>query len=96
MNDVWRFDPNGISEPLGVLSGPPNVSRNSTAESSNAGPALDFILTGQKTDAAGQLVLSGTLPAIPSGTLVVSQAWILDPAGPKGLAATNGLVVKAF
>ncbi|HZL99034.1 MAG TPA: VCBS repeat-containing protein [Planctomycetota bacterium] len=53
-------------------------------------PAL--VLAGLPTDATGSWTLGGTWPAgIPSGTEVFLQAWIPDPAGPAGFAASNGL-----
>jgi hypothetical protein len=48
---------------------------------------------GITTSAGGTAVLVGTLPNTPaiSGLQVNLQHWMLDPAGPKGKSATNGL-----
>ncbi len=55
-------------------------------------PTLDVLIMGLPIDAQGQLVLSGTWPAgVPAYTLVVTQLWISDPAGPFGWAASNGV-----
>jgi hypothetical protein len=52
-------------------------------------PTLAVVLT---TNAAGELTLGATWPAnIPAGTSVWLQAWIVDPAGVYGWAATNAL-----
>ena len=57
-------------------------------------PAPDLLLAGLLTGPTGALILSGTWPAgIPSGFEASFQHWITDPAGPQGLAASNGLVV---
>jgi len=43
---------------------------------------------------AGPLVLPANAPAgVPHGTSFYLQAWVSDPAGPKGFAASNGLKV---
>lgn len=57
-------------------------------------PAPDLLLAGLLTGPTGALILSGTWPAgIPSGFEASFQHWVTDPAGPQGLAASNGLVV---
>lgn len=44
------------------------------------------------TSAAGAVVLAGTIPpAAPGGVALVLQLWCVDPTGPAGLTATNGL-----
>ncbi len=48
------------------------------------------------TDGAGGLVVGGSWPAgIPSGFALHFQHWIVDPAGPFGLAASNALRATA-
>ena len=52
-------------------------------------PMLAIVLA---TNAAGELTLSATWPgSIPSGATFWVQAWIMDPAGVYGWAATNAL-----
>lgn len=44
------------------------------------------------TDAAGKLHLATSFDAgVPSGLLIVVQAWFADPGGPAGVTGTNGL-----
>jgi hypothetical protein len=48
------------------------------------------------TSAQGETQLAATMPAgIPAGSQLVLQAWIADPAGPAGFAATNGAWASA-
>jgi len=55
-------------------------------------PSPDLLITGLSTDAGGGLLLPALWPVgVPSGVTTWYQAWIVDPAGPKGLAATNGV-----
>jgi len=55
-------------------------------------PQPDLVVTGLVTDAGGALALGSTWPAgVPAGATFWSQAWIADPAGPQGFAASNGL-----
>jgi hypothetical protein len=57
-------------------------------------PAPDVVLPLPTTDATGGFALSGTWPSgVPAGAQLVLQTWIVDGAGPKGLAASNGLLV---
>jgi hypothetical protein len=56
-------------------------------------PMPDAYLLGLTVDAAGEHALIETWPAVPTGTQVVLQHWITDPAGPKGFAASNGLAI---
>ena len=45
------------------------------------------------TDATGGVSLTGSWPAgVPSGTQIGFQGWITDAGGPKGFAASNGLL----
>ncbi len=45
------------------------------------------------TSPAGRIILTGTWPVgVPSGTTLVTQYWIDDPAGPAGWAATNAVM----
>jgi hypothetical protein len=58
-------------------------------------PAPDLLLGLFTTDGAGSLVLPSLWPGgLPSGALLYFQEWIIDPAGPVGLAASNGLQAK--
>ncbi len=55
-------------------------------------PAADILLTGLPTNAGGALSLPTTWPVgLPSGLALYFQEWIVDPVGPKGVAASNGL-----
>jgi len=57
-------------------------------------PSPDVLVTGLPTDAAGGWELASTWPAgVPGGTVLAAQAWIVDAAGPKGLAASNGVLL---
>jgi hypothetical protein len=59
-------------------------------------PAATVLLGPLATDAQGRVVLSGTWPAgVPSGTELWLQDWIVDPSGPAGFAASNGLEATA-
>jgi len=59
-------------------------------------PTPDIVIAGLFVDALGELELTGTMPAgVPSGTDLFVQAWIFDPAGPRGFAASNGLQATA-
>jgi len=56
-------------------------------------PSPDLVLPVLSTGADGTSVLGANWPAgIPSGTHFYFQAWVFDPAGPLGFAASNGLV----
>ena len=56
-------------------------------------PALDLVLFGLPTGAAGGFALSSTWPAVlPSGFQIYLQSWIADPTGPAGLTASNALL----
>jgi hypothetical protein len=39
----------------------------------------------------GEVELTGSWPAIPSGTELVFQFWFADAAGPAGFAASSGM-----
>jgi hydroxyacylglutathione hydrolase len=55
-------------------------------------PALDVLVNGT-TSGAGAIALSATWPpALPGGTGIWFQWWIVDGAGPAGLAASNALL----
>jgi hypothetical protein len=44
------------------------------------------------TDGAGDASLAATIPSgTPSGTTIVFQAWLADPAAVHGMSATNGI-----
>jgi len=54
-------------------------------------PQVDDFFT-LPTDSSGSLAINGTVPAgAPSGADLYFQYWIIDPAGPFGKAASNGL-----
>jgi hypothetical protein len=56
-------------------------------------PVPDAVLAPLLLDGAGALTLPAFVwPAVlPSGTAFYAQAWVPDPGGPAGFAATNGL-----
>jgi hypothetical protein len=59
-------------------------------------PRPDLLLTGLTTDAAGTWSVSAPWPpGVPAGFTTWLQMWILDPAGPAGFSASNGLAAKA-
>lgn len=47
------------------------------------------------TDAGGDALLPFAWPAEGAGLQLVLQAWVLDPGGPAGLSASNGLLLQA-
>jgi hypothetical protein len=54
------------------------------------------IVGGLLTNAQGEASLGATWPAgVPAGTELWLQGWLPDAAGPKGYAATNGVVGTA-
>lgn len=58
--------------------------------------ALQSDLTSILHTVVTDLTLSATWPTgAPAGVLLVFQEWIVDPAGPLGLAASNGLQAVA-
>ncbi len=60
-------------------------------------PNPDIVAGGLSTSADGHFEIGFTLPGIiPPGLPLYSQYWILDPAGPKGFSATNGLLGTTF
>ncbi len=57
-------------------------------------PTPNVILDGFSTNALGELQLGGPMPAGIQGDVeLFFQAWIVDPAGFKGFASTNGVSV---
>ena len=55
-------------------------------------PSPDVLIHGLPTGPSGTLALNGTWPSgIPANTAFYFQHWIVDAAGPAGLAASNGL-----
>jgi hypothetical protein len=55
-------------------------------------PTPNTVVTGLPLDASGALVIGTTMPfGIPSGVQFWVQYWILDPAGPQGASASNGV-----
>lgn len=55
-------------------------------------PSTDLIIP-LVTDAAGSSTVGGPWPSgLPGGLGIWFQCWILDPAAPKGLAASNALL----
>jgi formylglycine-generating enzyme required for sulfatase activity len=58
-------------------------------------PFPDIILFGLSTDGAGALEVPAVWPpGLPAQSSLWAQFWITDPAGPKGFAASNGLLVR--
>ncbi len=56
-------------------------------------PAVDLLVSGLSTDGTGTMVLATPWPlGLPSGLELYLQAWIVDAAGPKGVAATNAVL----
>jgi hypothetical protein len=55
-------------------------------------PFPNLLIFGLPTGPAGALTLNGTWPAgLPSNFGFYFQEWIVDPAGPAGLSATNAV-----
>jgi hypothetical protein len=55
-------------------------------------PQVDLLIAGLPTGGAGSAELSAPWPAgLPAGFSTWFQFWISDPAGPAGLAASNGV-----
>ena len=55
-------------------------------------PSPNVIIAGLNTGPSGGLTLGTNWPAgVPAGFVVWVQAWVTDPAGPKGFAASNGI-----
>jgi hypothetical protein len=55
-------------------------------------PNPDLVIPGLLTNAMGQLIVSDRWPSnVPAGAKVSLQYWILDPFGPQGYSASNGL-----
>jgi len=55
-------------------------------------PAPALLLDGLATDAGGAAALETVWPdGVPAGTTLVLQAWIVDPTGPAGFTASNGV-----
>lgn len=58
------------------------------------GPLPLACLVGLTTDASGSFSLQATCPAgLMASQQIVLQAWIIDQAAPKGVAATNNLLL---
>jgi hypothetical protein len=56
-------------------------------------PQPDFLITPLALSPAGALQLAAQWPpGLPAGFGIYFQQWIVDPAGPAGYAASNGLV----
>ena len=47
-------------------------------------------------DGSGGLVLATSWPALPPGTTIALQAWVVDAGGPAGVSASNGLRATAM
>jgi len=59
-------------------------------------PTPALLVGGLVTDAGGALTLATLWPAgVPGGATLVAQAWIVDPAAPAGLAASNAVLAVA-
>ena len=59
-------------------------------------PTPDFFVPGLPVNGAGQLVIGANWPGLPSGTAVYFQYWVVDPVGPFGASASNGLSGVTF
>ena len=55
-------------------------------------PSTDFLFPALPINGSGELVIGANWPPLPSGTAVYFQYWVVDPAGPFGASASNGLV----
>ncbi|RKY20585.1 MAG: hypothetical protein DRQ55_07185 [Planctomycetota bacterium] len=59
-------------------------------------PTPDLVLGGFVVEPTATLNVPFAWPVgVPSGAVLISQAWIADPVGIKGFAASNGLEAKA-
>lgn len=59
-------------------------------------PSPDALLLGISSDANGQLLIRERWPQdVGPGLSLWYQVWVLDPAGPQGAAASNGLASKS-
>jgi len=59
-------------------------------------PSPDLLVEGLTTDGDGGIDMTGVLSDdLAAGTALYFQAWILDPAGPSGFSASNGLSIAA-
>lgn len=56
------------------------------------GPQIPLTLSGSQPG-GGTLVLSGVLPPSVAGVTFTTQAFVLDPGAPIGIAATNAVIV---
>ncbi len=55
-------------------------------------PAPTVVFPAVQLDGSGSVTITDTMPpGIPSGSVYFIQNWILDPVGPRGLAASNAL-----
>jgi hypothetical protein len=55
-------------------------------------PAVDVLIGGFNTGPSGAIALPATFPGnVPSDFTFTLQYWIVDPSGPFGLSASNGL-----
>jgi hypothetical protein len=60
-------------------------------------PAPDFIYPGLEIDGAGALQVTVPWPKnAPAALTGILQLWILDPAGPLGLSASNAISASAL
>lgn len=60
-------------------------------------PSTDVVVPGLLVSPGGGFELVGTWPSgLPAGFTSWMQAWIQDPAGPKGYAASNGVAAKVI
>lgn len=59
-------------------------------------PSPTLFLLGLSTNSQGDWTLASVVPSnAPSGVDLYLQAWIIDPVGPRGFAATNGITASA-
>jgi hypothetical protein len=60
-------------------------------------PSADVVVPGLVVSPGGGVQLAGLWPSgLPVGFTAWMQAWIKDPAGPKGYAASNGVAAKVL
>lgn len=58
-------------------------------------PTPDFISFGLTADGKGGYLATGEFkPTAVPGSEIYLQFWVMDPAGPEGWAATNGLLIQ--
>ena len=88
-----RSDAAGGASLAAVFSGPSAV-RGPTLVGGVLVPSPELVLR-LVTDSSGELTRLFRWPTTTtSGFELYFQAWVVDPAGPRGFAASNGLLAK--